>query len=259
MKCEGGVVCFWAKIRENISSGIFLHIQLYHLLILFALVNQRGMKVAFVFFIFLSCWLSSVCITSQNFEPYVKEIGGVFCKYLAMKQILPKRYLNDCEQPTCAWDSWYDARVATKDNKKMRYVLSYAHNGFGNQLWQHTIAFMIAESLKAKLLIAIIPDTLCFDGYTPPNTFSGMSAMERLLPNEFQYDMLPLDSPERTVCDAEPFFLADRPRDFRNNNYTSKFKQNLFDIIKDPQPRCIKMLGYFQNYPMCHEDARQLW
>lgn len=215
---------------------------------------------------------------AQNLAPLVKEIGGTFCKYLAMKSQIPRNFHSECASPTCDWDNWQEAleksklQVASKATSsdssnstnspsvvKQRVVLSYSHNGFGNQLWEHTVAFMVAESLKARLFIAIIPDHLCFDGATPPNTYAGMNAMERLLPPEFLYDSLPLNSSYRQLCDSEPFFLSDRPRDWRNNNYTGSFKANVHNIITDPNPRCIKMLGYFQNLPLCAEDARRLW
>jgi hypothetical protein len=103
----------------------------------------------------------------QDLTPYVKEIGGTFCKYLAVNAQIPKKYISECEEPTCHWDTWQDAlRDGGKKaaSSKVRYVLSYGHNGFGNQLWQHTVAFMFAESLKAKLLIAAIPNHMCPGG-----------------------------------------------------------------------------------------------
>ncbi len=108
----------------------------------------------------------------------------------------------------------------------------------------------------------------------------GMSAMERLLPDEFEYDTLPATAPEKILCEKETFFVSDRPRDWRldknypsidyvdkccvpfdcrDKNYSTTFKSQLYDLLADPQPRCLRMIGYFQNYPLCHEDARQLW
>lgn len=199
----------------------------------------------------------------QNLLPLVKEIGGTFCKYLASKSQI--HHKTPCPEPTCSWDSWSDARTssfkkdAAASGARQRIVLSYGHNGFGNQLWQHTVAFMIAEQLKARLFVGIIPDNLCFDGYTPPNTLAGISAMERLLPTAFQYDHLPANSSVKRLCEPEKFFLSDRPRDWRDKNYSANFKQNVVDIVTDRGPRCIKMLGYFQNLPMCADDARALW
>lgn len=203
-------------------------------------------------------------ILPQDLTPYVKEIGGTFCKFLAMKAQLPRSYMGSCDNPTCDWNSWTEAlnnsnTHGPSSSRKERVVLSFAHNGFGNQLWQHSVAFMIAESLKARLFVATIPDSLCPDGVTPPNTFAGMSAMERLLPQEFLYDKLPANSSYRRLCDAESFFVADRPRDWRNSTYTKSFKKSMEDIIADPQPRCVRMLGYFQNLPLCADDARRLW
>ncbi len=172
-------------------------------------------------------WMVVHC---QNLEPFAKEIGGTFCKYLAFKSQLPRKYFNECPEPTCNWDDWSQALVVpnTSSTHKKRVVVSYAHNGFGNQLWEHSVAFMIAESLHAQLLIAVIPDNLSPGGFIPPNTWAGMGAMERLLPKQFQYENLPADSPTRAMCDSESFFLADRPVDWRDKNYTANFKSNLY-------------------------------
>lgn len=208
-------------------------------------------------------WLVNVLLysvsTAQDVESIAKEVGATFCTYLAYKNQIPRKYFNACGEPSCNWDDWNDALIAKKEPEKQRVVVSYGHNGFGNQLWEHTVAFMIAESLKAKLMIAIIPDELSPGGYIPPNSWQGMSAMERMLPKEFQYELLPANSSIRTMCDQETFVIADRPVDWRDKNYTSNFKQNLVSLIKDPKPRCIKLLGYFQNLPLCAEDAKRLW
>lgn len=202
-------------------------------------------------------------VVAQDMESIVPNIGGTFCKYLAFKNILPRKYFRTCPAPTCTWEDWSHAVVNSTQNQTnappFRVILSYGHNGFGNQLWQHSAAFMIAESMRAKLYIATIPDTLSPGGYLPPNTWAGITAMARLLPDDFEYDVLPLDSPIRTLCEAESFYIADRPIDWRNQNYSNHFRQNLFDLVTDTKPRCLKLLGYFQNLPLCDDDARTLW
>ncbi len=195
------------------------------------------------------------------------HIGSTFCQYLAWKMQIHHR--TDCKQPTCNWDNWQDALnikqaaakagKAHKESQQQRVVLSYGHNGFGNQLWEHTTAFMIAEALNAKLLIAIIPDELSPDGAKPPNTWAGVAAMKYLLPPEFIYDNLPADDVFRKTCEEEKFVVADRPRDWRNREYSTGFKENLFQLITDSKPRCIKLLGYFQNLPLCPDDVKKLW
>jgi len=179
-----------------------------------------------------------------------------------MKSQLPKSFLYDCGDPACSWEDWNEAINASihhTSSRKKRIILSYAHNGFGNQLWQHTIAFSVASSMRSKMYIGILPESLYIDGAMPPNTFAGMDAMRLLLPDEFEFDQLPLGHPDKELCDAEPFFISDRPRDWRNQNYSAHFKSNLYDILADEKPRCIKMVGYFQNYPLCADDTRQLW
>ena len=111
-----------------------------------------------------------LCATSQNLEPIAKKVGATFCKYLAYKNQIPRKYFNDCGEPSCNWDDWNDGLVASSSTKTQSIVLSYGHNGFGNQLWEHSTGFMIAESLKAQLMIAIIPDELSPNGYIPPNS-----------------------------------------------------------------------------------------
>eukprot|EP00601_Ochromonadales_sp_CCMP2298_P021991 CAMPEP_0173303164 /NCGR_PEP_ID=MMETSP1143-20121109/18744_1 /TAXON_ID=483371 /ORGANISM="non described non described, Strain CCMP2298" /LENGTH=872 /DNA_ID=CAMNT_0014243857 /DNA_START=97 /DNA_END=2716 /DNA_ORIENTATION=+ len=193
--------------------------------------------------------------SGQNLEPHAKALGATFCKFLAYKAQIPRKWFNLCGEPSCNWDDWTDAKVQSSK----RVVVSYGHNGFGNQLWEHSVAFMVAESLQAQMLVAIIPDDLSPNGYIPPNSWQGMAAMERMLPPQFLYESLPLNSSIRALCDAETFVVADRPIDWRNSNYTSHFKQQVLDIIQDPNPRCIKLVGYFQNLPLCAEDAKKLW
>jgi len=225
--------------------------------------------------IILFCLKFEVFQAEADIESLIPQIGGTFCKYLAYKNILPRKYLRTCPNPTCAWGDWSHAAISGSSTNKtsnadiqevantatmpLRVVVSYGHNGFGNQLWQHSVAFMIAESLKAKLYIATIPESLSPGGVLPPNTWQGVVAMSKLLPDEFEYDLLPEQSGIRKLCSEESFYLADRPVDWRNRSYASTFRQELYDLVRDPRPRCLKLLGYFQNLPLCDEDARTLW
>lgn len=199
----------------------------------------------------------------QNMEPIAKEVGSTLCTYLAYKNVLHRKWFNDCGKPTCTWNDWNEARegsvMTKKKGEKERYVLSYAHNGFGNQLWEHSVAFMFAEALKARLLIAIIPDNLSPGGVLPPNTWSGMGAMEKLLPSEFLYESLPQNSSIRQTCDNEKFYISDRPVDWRDKNYSTYFRPHMLNLITDDKPRCLKTVGYFQNLPLCSEDLKRLW
>jgi hypothetical protein len=242
------------------------------------LSQKTGFSFTFSFVLWILFYFSCSC--SQNFEKYTKEMGSTLCRYLAQHHQLPRHYHRTCGEPVCSWDDWLDAAQHLKNisqqtkldslnttsnskkllpNRKKRVVVSYGHNGFGNQIWQHTFAFMVAESLGAKLLIGAIPDYLSPDGVSPPNTWAGIQTMDRLLPSSFLYDTYPKSSYERQLCDSESFFIADRPRDWRNGTYTGLFKQSLYDILDDPKPRCLKFVGYFQNYPLCRDDVVRMW
>lgn len=207
-------------------------------------------------------------ISCQDVSKIVMDLGNTLCTLLVRGSQLSRK--TQCPTSTCAWDTWYDAFKGSYsnitnnndsyyNNKKRRVVLSYAHNGFGNQLWQHTVAFMIAESLHAKLYFSVIPDNLCFDGVMPPNTWAGMHAMERLLPEPFQYQLLHQNHTDRMLCDEEPYYISDRPRDWRNNDYKNTFKESLNRVLTADKPQCLKFLGYFQNLPICHDDILRLW
>jgi hypothetical protein len=208
--------------------------------------------------VILHLFINQFC--SQNLIPYVNEIGGTFCRFLAYKSQLPRNYLRDCVDPTCAWSDWNKTfNLINSFNSSKRIVLSYAHNGFGNQLWQHSVAFMISESLKAKMLIAIIPDQLSPGYVKPENTWAGMDAMKRLLSNNLFFENLHENSTIKKLCENEHFFVSDRPIDWRDKNYSTNFKSNLINLLSDKNPRCLKLLGYFQNLPLCYEDIKQLW
>ena len=74
--------------------------------------------------------------------------------YLAYRGQLHRKYFNLCPKLECSADkflSWSNnVQFARNTTKKERVVVSYGHNGFGNQLWEHSVAFMIAKSLNAR-------------------------------------------------------------------------------------------------------------
>ena len=202
----------------------------------------------------------------QNLAAVIEQekVGATMCKYLAWKMQIHHR--TDCGAPVCHfkdWNAWLDEQVPLLNNtayeKKQRVIVSYSHNGFGNQLWQHTAAFMVAESLGARLYIDMIPEHLRPDGQVPPNSWAGFDTTKRLLPPKYIFENLPPDSYERQLCEQEEFVVFDRPRDWRNKDYGASFKSKLVALLTDPKPRCIKFLGYFQNMPLCYQDAKALW
>ena len=206
---------------------------------------------------------------SQDLQPLVPIVGHTLCTFLAGRHMLHKKNFGACSKPSCSWDTWSHATNGTdvthtteidfSSSSSQRVVLSYGHNGFGNMLWSHTVAFMVAESLKARLFITMIPHKLCFDGAYPPHTWEGQEAMNKLLPDEFEYHLLPKNSSIRKLCEEEDFVLLDRPRDWRNGTYNKLFRQTITNIVSDKKPRCLKMLGYFQNLPLCKDDTIRLW
>jgi len=197
-------------------------------------------------------------------EQLAPMTGSALCLFLTGSRWANWGVRKKCGLPKCNWDSWVDAvhnETAHHTNGfGHRVVLSYGHNGFGNQLWQHTFAFMVAEALEARLLIAPITLDLSPNHYYPPNTWPGQHAMESLLPNSFELGKQAEDDFDRVLCEKEKFYISDRPVDTkRNQNYTGSFRKKFVDLIQDPEPRCLKFVGYFQNYPMCRDDMKSLW
>lgn len=87
-----------------------------------------------------------------------------------------------------------------------------------------------------------------------------MNAMRRILPDDFEYDVImSVNSTEYQLCENETFFFSDRPCEWRNKEYRETFISKAVDILTDRKPRCIKVLGYFQDLPLCPDDAQRLW
>jgi hypothetical protein len=189
------------------------------------------------------------CVSNPAFE-----IGGPsgagLCQLFAGKNV----YKGKCHPPSCHWNTWHE--VNTTSNK---IVLSLSHNGFGNQLWEHSFGFAVAGALGARFLVGKIPPPLFVGGYMPQNTEAAFELVNHLLPNEFEYDSLPPNSHERELCEKEDFFIGDRPVDLRKGSISKESLDKLTLMMNDPKPRCLRLLGYFQQAVFCDEDVRELW
>ena len=93
----------------------------------------------------------------------------------------------------------------------------------------------------------------------PPNTVAGYQLVRQILPSKFEYDLLEANSSYRKVCENEPFFLGDRPFDVRRGIISKDSLAKLTELLNDPNPRCLKLVGYFQQAIFCDEDMKSLW
>ncbi len=190
-----------------------------------------------------------------------KNMGAALCSHFQKIKIMTGNH-RDCSVPSCLWDDWNHIKghgsLATSEEK---VILSYGHNGMGNQLWQHTFAFMVAESFGARLLITPITSDLAPNGFTPPNTWEGVHAIRHILPDEFNYEKLPSNHSIRKMCEEEKFVISDRKIDHNSVQYKDTVKKKFLDIWWSKEPRCLKSVGYFQSYfhGICRDDVRQLW
>jgi hypothetical protein len=99
-------------------------------------------------------------------------------------------------------------------------------------------------------------------GIYPPNTLMGAAVMDKTIPDELKYYQLSTTSEDRALCDKEDLFIGQRPKDlrrWRENAYNKNMTQYFIDTISDPSRRCIKLIGYFQDYPFCFKSLKTLW
>ena len=127
---------------------------------------------------------------------HFNQLGSSLCSYLESYEQLPSHLIGQCGSPICSSSSssinsnnnTYNTNDTShnsitshndlytesaqsntgtnrdedhiSDSHPYTVVLSYGHNGFGNQLYQHSFAYSVAMSLKAKLYIQLIPPEL---------------------------------------------------------------------------------------------------
>ena len=128
---------------------------------------------------------------------HFNQLGSSLCSYLETYEQLPSHLIGQCGIPTCSsskssinsnnntynsknssadipitshGDLYTDSAQPNTDTNRdedhisdshpYTVVLSYGHNGLGNQLYQHSFAYSVAMSLKAKLYIQLIPPEL---------------------------------------------------------------------------------------------------
>ena len=183
------------------------------------------------------------------------EFVGPHCQLLNDREIRPSRKESRCRfDVDCRIDKW---RQRVKPSRLI--VLSYGHNGFGNQIFQHTFGYLTAKSLKAVFYADTIALNYTPDHRLPHNTGGGSALMDKILPNEFKYYLLPQDHDHRRICEAEPEILGDRPRDHRQwkeEDFQRKYSKYFTDLLTDTKPRCLKITGFFQYLPYCFESIK---
>ena len=106
---------------------------------------------------------------------------------------------------------------------------------------------------------------LCIDDHIPPNSNIGYTAITHLLnTSSFQHSLFNLSHSfshyDYNLCNNEPFYFSDRPFDWLNYSYSSTFQHKAITLLASRNPKCVKLVGFFQNYPLlCRDDIRRLW
>lgn len=165
---------------------------------------------------------------------------------------------HKCHEFVCSGGHW--DKVTNRNTTNNKIILSYSHNGLGNQMWEHSFAFNVAASLGARLFVALLPPALYPRAVYPENTNSTYEVIKKIVPEEAQFELLPQDSRDRKVCDDEPYYLSDRPFDVRREpRGRMPSKRKIIEILSDTEPRCLRIVGFFQHALHCPQDARKMW
>lgn len=221
------------------------------------------------------------CVSLYIVEPYLitsrqeellnsavfSPVGGALCNMMTPKSM--------CQPQRCSRDHNFSNDKATSN----KVVISYAHNGFGNQLWEHSFAWQVAESIGAQFYIMPIEQSLWRFGKLPQNTIAGLEAMKSIFPSSFFFPFewikynksmaAHMHAPQDgraldafNLCEKETFSYSDRLIDVRGTTpYALHRNNSLRNIIKDTKPRCLKFVGHFMNShaPRCLDSFRKLW
>jgi hypothetical protein len=158
--------------------------------------------------------------------------------------------------------TWIQPPYESESNSSGVIVLSYGHNGFGNQLFQHSFGYTVARILNAHFYVDAIDLKYAFDHHLPPNTGTGAAFVDSITPDAFKFYTLPQDSLHKKVCDGVDYFIGDRPRDMRawdvnidarvktdQSNGTLaqwKYQNGLKASMRDL--RCLKLVGRCLHY-----------
>ena len=138
----------------------------------------------------------SILVQYVSSAIHFNQLGSSLCSYLESYEQLPSHLFGQCDTPICSSSSsikrnnnTYNSKDGSvdisitshnglytdsaqpntdtdhidnhiSDSQPYRVVLSYGHNGLGNQLYQHSFAYSVAMSLKAKLYIQLIQPEL---------------------------------------------------------------------------------------------------
>ena len=179
------------------------------------------------------------------------EADSPLCELMLGRGIYRRTHLS-CSggESACSVDDWW-----SNPSSQRLVVLSYGHNGFGNQLFQHSVGYLTARALGAAFYVDTIDLKYAPGTELPPNTVMGAAIMDRLLGDEFKLYLLNASHPHRRLCDGEEMFFGERPRDNKlwNGNEAYRAKQAVYfhHLMSGSEPRCLKLIGYFQELPIC--------
>jgi hypothetical protein len=212
--------------------GIFFVLHLFALCAIFDCLDSKQQE-----FQLIGKYVNGAFAAKQM----LTALGGPLCK--AMEIYFGK--LN-CTPSDCGLQKHNMSSTAKK------IIVSYGHNGLGNQLWQHHFAQSVAMSTGSKLYITQIPSEYTFQSKLPPNTEIGSWVVRKALDRRFLFKSLGHDHRDRMSCLQNNFSFFDRGVDRRriaiDIHSQQEFTQQLLRFLgSSGEVRCMVLLGFFQS------------
>lgn len=211
------------------------------------------MKSHRVLYIFFMSSILNVLDSKQAFQLIGKHVNGVFAA---------KRILNAVGGPLCSAMEIYFGKLNCTPSVcgsrkgiipyKKRIIVSFGHNGLGNQLWQHHFAKSVSTSIESTLYFAQIPPHYTFQNTLPPNTKLGAWAIRHTLDRRLFLKALSRDHHDRMSCSRNNFSFFDRNVDRRriqlSHDAQQVFTHQLLHFLSgSSEVQCMVLLGFFQS------------
>jgi hypothetical protein len=210
---------------------------------------------------------------AAKYRKAIHEMSGPIC----LEQSGGINHACVYSKPCGNYDFWYDeiynnVTVPQNDSARKRVsyftspwarihpnkvVLSMAHNGFGNQLFQHYFAQRLAEHMHIPMYMTTVGGP-----YLPPNTDSGSKYNKLAADPRLLWSNLPEDHPAKELCRHSNFTYGRRPVDLRQHSADkeNKFAASLTSFLDpDGAVKCLISVGYFQDKGICTHTAKRMW
>lgn len=193
-----------------------------------------------------------------SFLNRIQAIGGPLCDVIVGLKEKNPSYLCQRRMTCDGYEPWIQSTNGVLDpahnlsmsqrKKDPKIVVSIGHNGFGNQLFQHTFAQNVAQFHGAAMYVTSM-DITSIGKRIPQNTVQGAQWATSIVDERLKWDLLPNDHFAKKTCSSKNATFHTRGVDFRSRyrNGTA-IRHNLLAFLEpEGDISCLILVGYFQN------------